>query len=102
MANDTLPFDPGAYFTDDEAAKVRTYYQVEAARSRNEDWDPVVNGHKWTDGQIEQVETYEGDAAQLAYDLAKEALTPTAEEIYDSDAPPVTAPEPGSAEDLYG
>ena len=103
MANETPPFNPrdNFYFTDEEAVKVRTHYQIESARLRHDDWDDVVNNHKWTDEQTTEVETYEGDAAQLAYDVAKEASTPTAEEMYDGPGPAPEPADPNSPEAIY-
>ena len=102
MANETPPFNPGDYFTDDEAVKVRTHYQIESARLRHDDWDERLNSHKWTNEQTTQVETHEGDAAEFAYNLAKDASTVSAEQLYDGDGGPAPEPaDPDSPEAIY-
>ena len=90
------------FYDDADQVKIRTQITADNARSRHDDWDATVTGHKWTEEQKQEVEFHEGDAAEFAYNLAKEASTLTAEQIYDADAPPATAPEKGSAEDIYG
>lgn len=103
MTDETTPFNPSDHFLyEEDKTKARTYYQIESARLRHDDWDDVINNCKWTDKQTTQVETYEGDAAELAYDLAKDASIPTAEEIYDGDGGPAPEPaDPNSPEALY-
>jgi len=90
------------FYDDADQVKIRTQITADNARSRHDDWDATVTGHKWTEEQKQEVEFHEGDAAELAYTIAKDASTVSAEQLYDGDGGPAPEPaDPDSPEALY-
>ena len=70
----TIKDELGVHYTDDQIAEMHVAHSQEMARARHKDYDDTVNGFTYNAEQNQDIFA-NGDPAERAYQIAKEAQT---------------------------